>query len=49
MMTGNSPQAHQTYVLFVQRQSIEHKSTVEKISHSGKKAEISKKLKEKTG
>ena len=35
--------------MFVQRQSIEHKSTVENISHSGKKAEISKKLKEKAG
>ena len=48
-MSGNSQQAHQTNVTFVQRQSIEHKPTVENISYSGKKAEISKKLKEKAG
>ena len=33
--------------MFVQHQSIEHKFTLENISYSGKKAEISKKLKEK--
>ena len=33
--------------MFVQLQSIEHKSTVENISHSGKNAEISRKLKVK--
>ena len=43
-MTCNYQQAHQTNVMFVQCQSIEHKSTVEQISHSGKKTEISKKL-----
>ena len=48
-LTGNSQQTHQTNVMFVQRQSIEHKSTVEIISHSGKKTKISKKLKEKAG
>ena len=48
-LTGNSQQAHRTNVVFFQRQSIEHKPTVENISHSGKKAEISKKLKEKEG
>ena len=46
-LTGNSQQAHRTNVMFEQRQSIEHKATVENVSHSGKKAEISKKLKEK--
>ena len=48
-LTGNSQQAHRKNVMFVQRQSNEHKSTVENISYSGKKAEISKKFKEKTG
>ena len=48
-MSGNSQQDHQTNVTFVQRQSIEHKPTVENISYSGKKAEISKKFKEKAG
>ena len=49
ILTENSQQAHRTSVMFVQRQGIEHKSTVEKISHSGKKTEISKKLKEIAG
>ena len=48
-LTGNSQQAHRTNVMFVQRQSIEHKSTLKNISNSGKKAQISKKLKEKAG
>ena len=48
-LTGNSQQAHRTSVIFVQRQGIEHKSTVEKISHSGEKTKISKKLKEIAG
>ena len=46
-LTGNSQQAHWTNLMFVQPQSIEHKSTVEKVSHSGKKAEIFRELKEK--
>ena len=33
-LTGNSQQAHRTNVKFVQRQSIEHKPTVENIGHS---------------
>ena len=33
-LTGNSQEAHRTNVMFVQRQSIEHKSTVENVSHS---------------
>ena len=48
-LTGNSLQAHRTNVMFVQRPSIEHKSTLENISHSVKEAQISKKLKEKAG
>ena len=48
-LTGNSQQAHRTNVMFVQRPSIEHKSTLENISHSVKEAQISKKLKEKAG
>ena len=46
-LTENSQQAHRTNVMFVQPQSIDHKFTVEKVSHSGKKAEIFKELKEK--
>ena len=45
-LTDNSQQAYQTNFIFVQHQSTEHKTTVEKNSHSAKKAEISKQLKE---
>ena len=45
-LTDNSQQAYQTNFIFVQHQSTEHKTAVEKNSHSAKKAEISKQLKE---
>ena len=38
-LTGNSQESHRKNVMFVERQSIEHKSTVENISNSGKKTQ----------
>ena len=48
-LTGNAEQAHRINAMFVQRQSNEDESTTEKISLSGKKREIFKKLKDSQG
>ena len=45
-LTGNAEQAHRINAMFVQRQSNEDESSTEKVSHSGQKREIIKKLKE---
>ena len=47
-LTDNSEQTHQTNAIFVQPHSTEHKPTLEKINHSGKKKK-NYALKEKAG
>ena len=48
-LTGNAEQAHRINAMFVQRQSNEDESTTEKVSLSGKKREMFKKLKDSQG
>ena len=48
-LTGNAEHAHRINAMFVQRQSNEDESTTEKISLSGKKREMFKKLKDSQG
>ena len=47
-LTGNSQQVYQTNVMLVQRQSTEHKTTLEKISHSEKRQKFLKKIERKS-